>query len=263
MLKIQRLNMDSSWQLSWGDFSLLIDPWLLGTEIDGFSWFNEQWHATAPLPIKEIAPYQAILVSQPFSDHCHEETLRLLKEVPLLATAKSAKRLGKNFAKKRIQLIPDLLSGSWLTWGEMELACLVSTKKLSAAFDGIVLRRAGELIVYCPHGFELTAAQLKVLRQDKTALLITGFSFFKLPFFLGGVVNPGKTNALSLIEQLNPKKVIHTHDENKPSRGFVKKIATVFYPNITTIQEELKERFVFLGEDYETIILRSMYEITV
>jgi L-ascorbate metabolism protein UlaG (beta-lactamase superfamily) len=45
MLSIQRLNMDNTWWVNWGGTSLLLDPWLIGSEVDGFSWFNEQWHA--------------------------------------------------------------------------------------------------------------------------------------------------------------------------------------------------------------------------
>jgi L-ascorbate metabolism protein UlaG (beta-lactamase superfamily) len=49
-MNIQRLNMDNSWRLEFGGKSVLIDPWLMGVEVDYFSWFNTQWHKTAPVP---------------------------------------------------------------------------------------------------------------------------------------------------------------------------------------------------------------------
>lgn len=251
MLKLRRLNMDTSWQLSWGQTNLLIDPWLIGTEIDGFAWFNEQWHTTLPVAIHAIESYQAILISQPFSDHCHEETIRQLNEVPLLINPKSRKRLSKAFAEKKMLDLPLLLEGNWLEFGELKIAYLKSTKVLSAAFDAIIIRKDKDLVVYCPHGFELTEAEVKALEGYQTKALIAGFSSFKLPFFLGGVVNPGKSNVLELIKVLNPQKVFHTHDENKASKGIVKKVASVVYPNEFEMQEGLEEQFVFLGADYE------------
>ena len=44
-MQIQRLNMDNSWYLGFEGLRLLVDPWLEGTEIDFFPWFNTQWHS--------------------------------------------------------------------------------------------------------------------------------------------------------------------------------------------------------------------------
>jgi hypothetical protein len=251
MLKLRRLNMDTSWQLSWGQTNLLIDPWLVGTEIDGFAWFNEQWHTTAPREIHTLENYQAILISQPFSDHCHEETIRQLKEVPLLVNPKSRKRLLREFEQREMLDLPLFLEQNWMKFGELEIAYLKSPKVFSAAFDAVLIRKGKELVVYCPHGFEFTNTQVEALSVYQTKALIAGFSSFKLPFFLGGVVNPGKSNVLDLVKALKPEKVFHTHDENKASKGIVKKIATVVYQNEVEMKKGLEEQFVFLGADYE------------
>lgn len=251
MLKLRRLNMDTSWQVSWGQTNLLIDPWLVGTEIDGFAWFNEQWHATEPKAIHALDEYQGILISQPFSDHCHEETLHQLNEVPLLVNPKSRKRLLKEFGGREMLDLPEFLEQDWLVFGDLEIAHLKSTKVLSAAFDAILIRKGEDLLLYCPHGFDFTKAQIEALSSYKTKALIAGFSSFKLPFFLGGTVNPGKSNALEMVKNFNPQKVFHTHDENKEARGVVKKIAKVDYLNEQEMRKGLEDQFVFLGADYE------------
>jgi hypothetical protein len=251
MLYIRRLNMDSSWQLTWKETSILIDPWLLGTEIDGFSWFNEQWHVTPPLSIDALEDYQGILISQPFSDHCHEETLAKLEAVPFITSPKAKKRLMKGFPKRKMLELPTIQKNEWLNFGSLKIAYLKSSKVLSASFDGIVIRCKKEIVVYCPHGFELNEMQLKELKNYKVKALITGFSFFKLPIFLGGVVNPGKENALKLIEELQPEKIFHTHDEEKETKGLVKKIAQVNFLDAKEMEEGLKGKFTFLGADYQ------------
>lgn len=257
MLQLRRLNMDTSWQLSWGQTTLLIDPWLLGTEIDGFSWFNEQWHRTTPVNLDAIGIYEAILISQPFSDHCHEETLQKLNPVPFLINPKARKRLSKRFKDREMIDLPLFLEETWLKFGALEIAYLKSSKILSAAFDALLIRKGEELVVYCPHGFDLTEMLQEALSVYKVKALIVGFSLFKLPFFLGGVVNPGKSNALALIQALKPEKVFHTHDENKASKGIVKKVAMVNYLDEATMKQDLEDQFVFLGADYEWYALKE------
>ena len=57
---LQRLNMDSSWHLAAGSTGLVLDPWLVGSEVDVARWFNEQWHETEPVAIADVPPHNAI-----------------------------------------------------------------------------------------------------------------------------------------------------------------------------------------------------------
>ena len=143
----------------------------------------------------------------------HEETLRQLNEVPLLVNPKARKRLSKEFDHRKMLDLSLFLEQDWLNFGNLEIAYLKSKKIFSAAFDAILIRKGNELLVYCPHGFEFTIAEIEALSVYKIKALIAGFSLFKLPFFLGGVVNPGKSNVLDLVKVLKPEKIFHTHDE--------------------------------------------------
>ena len=55
MLSIKRLNLDSSWHIEYGKNSFVVDPWLIGSEIDGFKWLNEQWHINCLLYTSDAA----------------------------------------------------------------------------------------------------------------------------------------------------------------------------------------------------------------
>ena len=78
MISIQRLNMDNSFFVEINGWKLLIDPWLEGTEVDFFPWFNTQWHRTPPLPYEELPAYDTVLITQKYPDHYHEKTLKKL-----------------------------------------------------------------------------------------------------------------------------------------------------------------------------------------
>jgi L-ascorbate metabolism protein UlaG (beta-lactamase superfamily) len=253
MLTIRRLNMDTTWALTWADRTMLIDPWLIGSEVDGFSWFNEQWHTTTPVPVDDIGAYQSIVVSQSYSDHCHKETLAALRAVPMIVTPSTVKRIRKEMPGREIRVLPELCTGQWLEEGPLQLAYLDPGRIIDPIYNGIVVRHGGEIAVYFPHGFTLTPAQLDILKQYDTQVLITSFSRFKLPAFLGGAVNPGMENAMKLVESLDPKKVVHTHDENKHARGLVKKIAKVQYPDPEQLEMSMAGRFMYL--QYEPLLI--------
>lgn len=238
--------MDSSWALQWAEDSLLIDPWLLGSGVDGYAWFNEQWHVTPPVAIASLEPYQSILISQSYPDHCHKQTLDALYTVPLIATPSAAKKINKEMSGRTVRILPEITTGRWLDVGSIQLAYLDPGRMIDPIFNGIVIRKDHEVVVYFPHGFSLNAKQLKVLQQYETIVLITSFATFKLPFFLGGAVNPGEENALQLVKALQPRKIVHTHDENKHAKGLVKKIAKVIYPDPVQLQASMGDRFVYL-----------------
>ena len=96
MIKIKRLNLDSSWYIKFNKLNFVLDPWLIGSEIDGFKWLNEQWHIKPPVPIDDIPNYDSIVISQNYEDHCHIETLkRLPNDKSILATEKAYNKLKK------------------------------------------------------------------------------------------------------------------------------------------------------------------------
>ena len=253
MVTLRRLNMDSSWALTWAGSTILIDPWLVGSEVDGFSWFNEQWHATPPVAIDDIGAYQSILISQSYSDHLHAETLKVLQKVKYITTPSAVRRIRKEMPGSEIYVLPELCTGHWLEEGALKLAYLDPGRMIDPIYNGVVIRHQQQVIVYFPHGFTLNACQLELLQEYETLVLITSFSRFRLPAFLGGAVNPGKDNALKLVEALNPRKVVHTHDENKHARGLVKKIAKVEYPDPALLEASMGGRFVYL--QYEALSL--------
>ena len=85
MIQVQRLNMDNSLFLEISGWKVLIDPWLEGTEVDFFGWFNTQWHRTPPLPYEQIPAFDTVLITQKYPDHFHAETLKKLNPGHIIA----------------------------------------------------------------------------------------------------------------------------------------------------------------------------------
>ena len=243
--------MDATWLFRAGDSGLIVDPWLVGSEIDGFRWFNEQWHATPPVPPEKVEGYTAVAVSQSYTDHCHRPTLEALRPVPLLATPKAAARLAKELPGRELTVLPNAVDGGWHSLGALEVAYLDPGRRMDPVYYGLIIRDGDQAAGYFPHGFTLTPAQLSALDGLSFDAVVTSFSLFQLPSFLGGAVNPGIEAGIRLVEQLGPRHVFQTHDEQKHGRGLVKRIARTIYPPADTLSRRTGGRFVDLDASYQ------------
>ena len=228
--------MDTSWEIHWGKSTIIIDPWLVGSEIDYFSWFNEQWHTSDPVSLDEINTPDIILISQSYSDHCHEETLRLFSDdVPILASPKAYQRLKKSLPDKRLTALPVMSKDGFLDFEGLKIATIDPGRWMDPIYYSHVISNGSEAIFYSSHGFELSSVQIDLLKPYRFSALMTSFSQIELPSILGGKVNPGIENVKSLIDQLNPTYLMNTHDEKKEHSGLVMKLAKTKYPSLDTL----------------------------
>ncbi len=233
MLRLQRLNMDTSWKLTWGGTSLVVDPWLVGSEVDGARWLNEQWHATPPVPVEEVGAFDAVVVSQSYADHCHFPTLdRLAEDRPILAVAKALAPLRARYAQREVRA----LDASPVRLGELEISTLAPDRRLDPVYYAALVERDGEAVVYTPHGFVPNDRQRQRLAALRVRVLVTTFMEFVLPWWLGGRVSPGVDNVRALADLMEPEFVINCHDEPKPTRGLVGRLASVTRTDPSTVK---------------------------
>lgn len=253
MLSVRRLNKDNTWLIHWDDATFLVDPWLSGSEIDGFKAFNEQWHATESVPYSEVGDFDLVIISQVYHDHCHPETLEKLgTHYPIAAVPGACKKLQKQFAHQLLQPIP-FIKQNFLAWKNFNIA-RIKPNKLLATFYALIVVRGEEFIFIAPHGCNIKAEDLAPLQGLKCKLLITTFTLYQLPFFLGGKINPGLEDAQSLINLLNPSYVLNTHDENKIAKGVANHLAKIRYPDFENISLPPNFRFI---NDYQNTILEG------
>lgn len=238
-LQIQRLNLDNSWWMNWGSPSFIIDPWLIGSEIDGGSWFNEQWHATPPVAFDKIPDYSSIIITQSYPDHCHLETLALLPaEKTIYSVPKALGKMRKKLKGREIIEMPNLEKEGWMKIGDIEIGYFHPGRWIDPIYYGVLIKKGDEIVFHAPHGFAPSKAQVERIKELNIHLLITTFTHFKLPVFLGGDVNPGSKAAKKLSKTLGAKYVINTHDEEKHAKGLVSKIAKVTYPDYSSLEKE-------------------------
>ncbi len=246
--------MDTSWWISWGGTSFIVDPWLIGSEIDGGTWFNEQWHVTEPVAIKDIPEYDFILITQSYNDHCHKETIAALENKShIKATSKAYYKTRKWGLAENLEELPDF-SAYKKDSNELGYYSLHPGNRIDPVYYGVAIVNGDEAIVLASHGFKLNNDQQSWLSKFNVRLLITSFSEIQLPGFMGGKVNPGMDNVHELFNTLKPQHIINTHDEQKTAKGLVMKIAKTKYADLDQLDRPLTSKFLRV-EGYEKVTI--------
>jgi len=224
-----KLNGDSSWYMRMGGMRILLDPWLQGPQTDLAPWFSRQWHVKATVAAASLKQVDAIIISHPFTDHCHKETLlQFSADIPVWAAAAAAKKISgwKHFKQLNIiaKDLPTQIS-------DLSITLLQSSSILDQVHNALIFKAGEESLCYAPHGLQMNEESMKQLADAGTIkVLISTFSTYHLPFYLGGTVNLGAENALSLAKATKAAYFFPTHDEQKKAIGLVSKLARTQYP---------------------------------
>ena len=238
-LLLQRLNGDTSWLATHGGVQVAIDPWLVGEEVDGFSWFNAarlRLPAVAPAALSPLLT--AIVLTQPFSDHCHEETLLALGGAcPIFAVPGALSRLrrGPRALAARAQplaALPTALPG----WAVSHLPAPL----LAPTHSAVLLASPGGSVLVAPHGLTgaraLAAAAAATAATPRPLTLLATTSTFALPWWLGGTVNLGLQAAAALCTATAADAFHDTHSEDKAASGCAPALARRHYCSTAEVQ---------------------------
>ena len=251
MIKIQRLNMDNSWFLEIDNQKLLVDPWLVGAEVDYFKWFNKQWHRHPPMPLDNLPEYDAVIITQQYPDHFHAETLSLLSPGLVIAPGSIAQKLQEILQETAVQFMNKANPCTKL--GELDIHWFESKKLLGPAFNAVAICNGTETVLLATHGFDFSNAQLDQLRKlPRIELLFTPINEYRLPFFLGGAIAPGLSGLEKLIRATGARRFVSSHDEDKHASGLVPLLAKIGKNTAERIKNipYLSERYITVP-DYE------------
>lgn len=101
------LHRHASLELQWDEFSLLMDPWLIGNAFFG-SWIH---YPPYKLDISQIQP-NAIVITHEHSDHFHRESLALFpKNIPIYVPDFPNQRLSKQLREMEFETIITMKFG--------------------------------------------------------------------------------------------------------------------------------------------------------
>jgi hypothetical protein len=241
--------MDNSWFIQLNGLSLLVDPWLEGTEVDYFGWFNTQWHRTPPLSYQQIPKYDLVLITQIYPDHFHQKTLLQLNPKQIIAPSALKKQLQKLLPQAQIISFDNRHPVTEIEGVIIRL--MPRTSVIGPVFNAYLLNDGVDKVLVAPHGYNGTSGNV-----DNLKLLITPFNRYRLPFFLGGTLAPGIKGLKELTQTFNPKHIVCTHDEDKHATGLVSKLAKITRISHAQLKkDELLKNRVLEINDYNAVNL--------
>lgn len=306
---LHHLNADSSWLLQIPFppnhpsangrrfFNILLDPWLSGPQSDVASWFSKQHHAIKPhyssiLQVEELCRdverllgdavnedgrlIDAVAISHEFTDHCHEETMRMLDpRTPVFANDKAIDLIKswKHFANENIHEIPGF-SHKWLSLSKSPLPDFISISRLQNGGDFLYYHSAivisfkrsnaekeGHSLIYTPHGLPIAEQNpfAKCEPPLHTLALLHGLHDVQIPwagpFISRGTqqLNLGAHNALKLQRQIQAKYWLSTHDEVKKGGGLV---GFILRRKVLSLEDALEKEGAE-GEHVEVLDLKN------
>lgn len=236
-MKLTRINPDHSWILETAGLRIALDPWLLGPEIDGFGWFHTQHLPQAAWPIASLGTLDAIVITQPFSDHCHEETLRALpSSIPILAVPAAYQKLTRLFPSGRTLVSLDRLFSVHESLPEITLMPLPAAW-WDPTHGAVWISSEEGSVLIAPHGYR-NRSLLRAMRpaMARPCTVLAPSLQYRLPFFLGGTVNLGLKNAYHLCQDVHAHAYVETHSSDKPASGVARALARIRRPS----HEEVK-----------------------
>jgi len=253
-MRLQRLNMDTTWLVWLGDTCLLIDPWLEGVEVDYAGWFNTQWHKTPPISYDEIAEFDAVLITQKYPDHCHLMTLKHLQPPLILAPVSLRGLLKKHLPEASVKYFDANVDQHQV--GAVSVRRLRSRRRIGAVYDAYLLRDDQDSLLIANHGLSMDDGHALTFDEVKLDVLLSPFNTYQLPWFFGGMVSPGLSSLKSLIADTLPRHVVATHDEQKYAHGLIPALARVdvFDPQSAAQYPWLYERCLSIP-DYRPVSL--------
>jgi len=204
-LTLRRLNADSSWEFCSPSCRIVVDPWFVGVQRDFASWFSSQWMSSylPGWPGKDRPTY--IIVTHPFTDHNHKETLEgLPAEIPVFWVNK-------------------LKSGECRVVGDFRIV-RYGKRWLHSLFEFEHLP-TGMRVGYSPHGFVWN--ERDPLPRPGMRLWLTSVIDYVLPWWLGGAVSRSSDVLVKGLVELGPEEFSGIHDAEKNASGLVSRVARV------------------------------------
>ncbi|KAK7032319.1 hypothetical protein VNI00_013278 [Paramarasmius palmivorus] len=254
---LHHLNADSSWLISFSEphFTLLLDPWFTGSQVDIHPLFSSQSHVVPSEfnTIQELSSslstqnkqIDAVIISFEFSDHLHKETIEGvggLGETQFFALPRAAKIL-RSWGRQKVQDIPEAYSTVKVNQDPnqhpIELSYITATTTcagqrlhgaLSISFQMSDHKRG--VILYSPHGIPSSDLDRRLRNQtpEQTEIvaIISSWDVISNPWWLGGTISLGAPSILPFLRSIPKPSVtrywIRTHDEQKDKHGLVGKV---------------------------------------
>ena len=107
-MKIIKADNYQTWYLEHNNNAILIDPWLTNTlQPEGSFFIQRKKNNSSCLSKVEIGKVNGIIITAPFEDHLHLESINMLADIPIYTSNIVKKQLIKNNIQNKIYILSE------------------------------------------------------------------------------------------------------------------------------------------------------------
>ena len=231
-MKIIKADNYQTWYLENNNNAILIDPWLTNTlQPEGSFFIQRRKNNSTCLSKVEIDKVNGIIITAPFEDHLHLESINMLADIPIYTSKIVKKQLIKNYIQNRIYI----LSEQTTKVNDLNIKALpTSYPYYRTTFSLLIEDNKGNSVFHEGHRVNFKylnenniKAEIAILTAEETKL----FGFIQLGM--------NYRNTLKAANILGSSQLFITGNNPEQTQGFIKNFLKTKSFNIDDLSKEI------------------------
>lgn len=231
-MKIIKADNYQTWYLEHNNNAILIDPWLTNTlQPEGSFFIQRKKNNSSCLSRVEIGKVNGIIITAPFEDHLHLESINMLADIPIYTSNIVKKQLIKNNIQNKIYI----LSEQTTKVNDLNIKALpTSYPYYRTTFSLLIEDNKGNSVFHEGHRVNFKylnenniKAEIAILTAEETKL----FGFIQLGM--------NYRNTLKAANILGSSQLFITGNNPEQTQGFIKNFLKTKSFNIDDLSKEI------------------------
>ena len=231
-MKIIKADNYQTWYLEHNNNAILIDPWLTNTlQPEGSFFIQRKKNNSSCLSKVEIGKVNGIIITAPFEDHLHLESINMLADIPIYTSNIVKKQLIKNNIQNKIYI----LSEQTTKVNDLNIKALpTSYPYYRTTFSLLIEDNKGNSVFHEGHRVNFKylnknniKAEIAILTAEETKL----FGFIQLGM--------NYRNTLKAANMLGSSQLFITGNNPEQTQGFIKNFLKTKSFNIDDLSKEI------------------------
>jgi len=231
-MKIIKADNYQTWYLEHNNNAILIDPWLTNTlQPEGSFFIQRKKNNSSCLSKVEIDKVNGIIITAPFEDHLHLESINMLADIPIYTSKIVKNQLIKNYIQNKIYI----LSEQTTKVNDLNIKALpTSYPYYKTTFSLLIEDSKGNSVFHEGHRVNFKylnenniKAEIAILTAEETKL----FGFIQLGM--------NYRNTLKAANILGSSQLFITGNNPEQTQGFIKNFLKTKSFNIDDLSKEI------------------------
>ena len=231
-MKIIKADNYQTWYLEHNNNAILIDPWLTNSlQPEGSFFIQRKKNNSSCLSKVEIGKVNGIIITAPFEDHLHLESINMLADIPIYTSNIVKKQLIKNNIQNKIYI----LSEQTTKVNDLNIKALpTSYPYYRTTFSLLIEDNKGNSVFHEGHRVNFKylnknniKAEIAILTAEETKL----FGFIQLGM--------NYRNTLKAANMLGSSQLFITGNNPEQTQGFIKNFLKTKSFNIDDLSKEI------------------------